>query len=94
MEFDQSRMLHLAGIPADSKEKVLSESASDVNTEVKQVKLVETQLRAAIRKEIAAILEKLEEEGTDSKWMHKSIGRPQNSKDGQITRGFLGLGFK
>jgi hypothetical protein len=94
MEFDQGRMLQLAGIPAAPEEKVLSEGTSDVNKTDKRDRLVETQLRAAIRKEIAAILEKLEEEGTESKWMHRSIGRPQNSKDGQITRGFLGLGFK
>tara|TARA_Y100000310_G_C20385487_1_gene670205 strand:- start:173 stop:430 length:258 start_codon:yes stop_codon:yes gene_type:complete len=84
----------LAGIPAEQQEKVLSEGTSTVNKEDEPDRLVETQLRAAIRKEIASILEKLKEADGESKWMHQSLGQPQNSKSGRITRGFLGLGFK
>jgi len=102
MKFDRNRLLELAGIPTDESSDVLTESSepeldSDkvVNEGADPDTLVETKLRAAIRKEIKAILEDLRElDDNDSTWMHRSIGRPQNSSSGNVVRGFLGLGFK
>ncbi len=100
MQFDMTRLLELAGVPVEEGQGVLSEGKKAtsgkkaVNEAAARDTLVETKLRAAIRKEISAILEDLEASGGDSKWMHKSMGQPQNSQKGRVTRGFMGLGFK
>ena len=102
MQFDMTRLLELAGVPAEEGQGVLSESKKTtsrkkpVNEVAARDTLVETKLRAAIRKEISAILEDLEASGGSSstKWMHSTLGQPQNSQKGRVTRGFMGLGFK
>ena len=103
MQFDMIRLQELAGVPVDKSQGVLSEGKKatsgkkrkkSVNEAASRDTLVETKLRAAIRKEISAILEDLETSGGNSKWMHQTLGQPQNSQKGRVTRGFMGLGFK
>ena len=93
MNFDKSRLMELSGLPVEAESGVLTETKR-LTTESRQDMLAETKLRAAIRKEIADILENLDESDSDTKWMHRSIGQPETSQTGRVTRGFFGLGFK
>lgn len=57
---------------------------------MKKERLEEARLRGAIRNEIRDIFASLT---NDSSWMYGD-DKPTLSKDGQVTRGFLGIGFK
>ena len=93
MNFDKNRLMELSGLPVEAKSGVLTESKS-LTTKTRRDMLAETKLRAAIRKEIADILESIDEIDSDTSWMHRSIGQPKRSQTGRVTRGFFGLGFK
>lgn len=90
MQFDRKRILELAGLTEDSS----VDSVKQVNESFDPDTLVETKLRAIIRKEIAAILRDLKEKGEGTAWMYRTIGYPRNSRPGRVTCGFPGLGFK
>ena len=93
MNFDKNRLMELSGLPVEAESGVLTEGKS-LTTESRRDMLAETKLRAAIRKEIADILESLDESEGNTQWMHRSLGQPKASQTGRVTRGFFGLGFK
>jgi len=88
-------MLKLSGIKgsdSQSDSTTLNESASPRKRQSKQ-KLVENQIRKAIRAEIESIVQEAKE-GSDSSWMFSGQKKPNNSRTGNVTLGLLGLGFK
>ena len=57
---------------------------------MKSERLEETRLRGAIRKEIRDIFSSLT---NDSSWVYGN-DKPKNSRNGSVTQGFPGIGFK
>jgi len=59
----------------------------------RQSRLQESRLRSAIRNEIQGIFSELDLYKTDNKWVYGDK-QPRNSRDGYVSRGFPGVGFR
>tara|TARA_R110001583_G_scaffold109624_1_gene258459 strand:- start:187 stop:702 length:516 start_codon:yes stop_codon:yes gene_type:complete len=56
---------------------------------MRAARMQETKLRAAIQSEIQNVVKEMQRDGS---WVYGD-NPPKNSKDGQVTRGFFGIGF-
>ena len=56
---------------------------------MRAARMQETKLRAAIQSEIQNVVEEMKADGS---WVYGK-NKPRNSRDGQVTRGFFGIGF-
>ena len=77
----------------DKKEEMVEIDDAELMKEVKNIKrkrINEARLKAVIEDELREVLAEMQY-GSD--WMYGD-SKPQNSKSGQVTRGFKGLGFK
>lgn len=82
------------GVEGQEDEKdVVEIDDMDLEKEVKNIKkkkLNEARLKAVIEDELRDVLAEMQ---YGSSWMYGN-NKPKNSKNGQVTRGFRGLGFK
>ena len=102
-DFDIARLAKLSGIKeskndsASETDGIVGESDmlnENTNPKTKQA-LAEAKVREIIRKEIASIVAEMAgKQDGDTSWMYGKGNKPNGSKDGKISMGMFGPGFK
>jgi hypothetical protein len=85
----------ISGDAGETDDLVLEVDEEDLRRELSRMRadrVNETKLRRVIRKELRDILSAVDKFQTDSSWIYGKR-KPQRSKQGQISRGFFGIGF-
>ncbi len=82
-------------VSLDDDDIVLEVDENDLRRELSEMKaqrVNESKLRHVIRKELNDIISELDSVNMTASWLYGD-NKPQRSKQGQISRGFFGIGF-
>ena len=91
-EKDEAPVEPMDEIMLELDENMLRREIAKMRRE-RQARLNESRLRSAIRNEIQGIFSELDLYRSDNKWVYGD-DQPRNSRDGYVSRGFPGVGFR